>query len=317
MTSLALLVSPRSKSAYFNDTLTIAEAELGRLYPDTDIVQYRIGEMEFLELTLPEYDAQALARLSFVYGVFEKQGDQLLPLAVSADFQLHEDFVFGAKFKGKTNELLTQMLINVGLSYLDYQDVRNVKLLDPMCGRATTLLWALRYGMSAKGIEQDAKALDDVRQNVKKWCKVHRQKHSFKDGFVGGKATKGNKGKFIEFEAQDAAMRIITGNASECAVLLNNEKFDLIVSDLPYGVQHFTTAKTRNPLAVLKECAPGWRDSLKRHGVLVLAFNAYLPKRKEQIAVFEEAGSEAQPYTAAHRMSESIVRDVLVLKHKA
>ena len=315
MKNLALLISPRAKSAYFNDLVEVAKAELGWLIGSDKTVTYKkIGAMEFLEVESDEDQLSALSQLSFVYGIFEYQNEQLIPLAIEPAFNLHEDFVFGAKFKGKTNELLTQLLINVGLHSIEYKNIADVKLLDPMCGRATTLLWGMRYGMKTKGIEQDAKALADIRLNVKKWSKIHRQKHQFKDGFVGGKSTKGNNGKFIEFEANDTSMRVITGDSTEAATLLKNERFHLIVTDLPYGVQHFTTNQTRNPIAVLQGCAKDWIESLKPGGVMVLAFNRNIPRRKELIAVFTEHGLKPMAFTAPHQMSESIIRDIVILK---
>lgn len=317
MQKLALLLSPRAKSAYFNDLVDVATAELSWLIgADQNIAHRKVGPMEFLEIET-EVDAEQLASLSAlssIHGIFECKGDQLFPLTVEPAFNLHEDFVFGAKFKGKTNEILTQLLINVGLQSITYKDIADVKLLDPMCGRATTLLWGMRYGMKTKGIEQDAKALADIRQNVKKWCKVHRQKHQFKDGFVGGKSTKGSAGKFIEFTADDSSMRVITGDSTNAASLLKNEKFHLIVTDLPYGVQHFTTQQTRNPLEVLRACATDWVASLKPGGVMVLAFNLNIPKRKDLLSVFTDHGLQILNFAAPHRMSESIVRDVVVLR---
>lgn len=314
MKSLALLISPQAKSAFFNDYIAVAKAELAWFIGDQPIAYKKIAAMDFLEVEVAEEQLPLLASLSFVYGIFERYEEQLLPLSIDASFAMHEDFVFGAKFRGKTNELLTQMLINVGLRSITYKSVSDVKLLDPMCGRATTLLWGMRYGMKCKGIEQDVKALGDIRQNVKKWCKVHRQKHKLTEGFVGAKDNKSNKGKFVDFAAENASMRVITGDTINAGSLLKGEKFHLLVSDLPYGVQHFTTSKTRNPLAVLKLCARDWYESLKPEGVMVLAFNSYMPKREELIALFEEHGMQALEFSAAHRMSESIVRDVVILK---
>ena len=314
MKSIALLISPRVKSAFFNDYIDVAKAELAWLIGPQEITYTKIGQMDFFEIKAREEQFKQLASLSFVYGIFEQQNNQLVPLPINTSFELHEDFVFGAKFKGKTNEILTQMLINVGLQSIDYQHTPDVKLLDPMCGRATTLLWAMRYGMKAKGIEQDPKALADIRQNVKKWCKIHRQKHQFKEGSVGAKANKQNKGKFIDFSANNTTIRVIAGDSTDACSLLNGEKFHLLISDLPYGVHHFTTNKTRNPLTVLKACAHDWSESLKPDGVMVLAFNSYLPKRKDLIAAFKEHRMQAFEFSAPHRISESIVRDVVILK---
>ncbi len=314
MKKLYLLISPRAKSAYFNDYIEVAQAELSALVRTEALSYVKIGDMDFFTFEVDEALLAPLMRLSFAYGLFESLDEKLVPLSITSGFDLHEDFVFGSKFKGKTNELLTQMLINVGLQNIEYKELSKVKLLDPMCGRATTLLWAMRYGIKAKGIEQDPKALLDIRQNVKKWAKVHRQKHEFKEGYVGGKPSKDAKGKFIDFSTNHVSMRVITGNSANAVSLLNGEKFDLLATDIPYGVQHFTTDHTRNPLAVLETCAQGWSDSLKLHGVMVIAFNRYIPKRQELISLFEPYGMQALEFSAQHRMSESIVRDIVVFK---
>jgi hypothetical protein len=314
--TLTLLISPLAKSAFYGAFVEIAKAELTWLLGAQEVHYKRVGAMDFFEIQASAQQLPQMASLASIYGIFECQAGRLVPLPVNSPFELHEDFVFGAKYRGKTNELLTQLLINVGLRSIEYSAVSDVKLLDPMCGRATTLLWAMRYGMQAKGIEQDAKALADIRQNVKKWCKIHRLKHRFEEGFVG-KANRQNRGKFISFAANNASMRVIAGDSANAGSLLRGEKFNLLVSDLPYGIQHFTTEKTRNPLAVIKACAQGWSASLKPGGAMVLAFNSYSPKRDELIEVFADYQMEALDFSAAHRMSESIVRDVVILKKKA
>lgn len=316
MKNLALLISPLAKNAYFNDYIDVCKMELAGCIGEQEVEYQAVAAMGFFNILAADEQLSELAKLSFVYGIFERVGDQLTPLLIDTGFDLHENFVTGAKFKGKTNEMLTQMLINVGLQHIDYKDVADVKLLDPMCGRATTLLWGMRYGMKCKGIEQDRKALDDIRQNVKKWCKVHRQKHKLIEGHVS-KAIKHGRGKFLDFSVNDASMRVIHGDSVQAPALLKGEKFHLVVSDLPYGVQHFTTDKTRNSLDVVADCAQGWIDSLKPGGALVLSFNRYIPKRDELIAVFTELGLQASAFSAAHRMSESIVRDVIVLTKPA
>ncbi|NRB38756.1 MAG: hypothetical protein HRU20_09865 [Pseudomonadales bacterium] len=313
MKPIALLISPEAKSAYFKDYLDVAKQELKTVFGDIDVAYKCIGSLDFFHISCAEDDLQRLTRLSFVQGLFSVENEKYIPLDLSGDFPLHADFVFGSKYRGKTNERLTQLLINIGLSSIDATDSSKVKLLDPMCGRATTLLWAMRYGIKAKGIEQDAQALAEIRQSLKKWTKLHRQKHQLKEGFTG-KANKKDLGKFLEFNAEGSSMKVIVGDAINANDILKGERFDLIVSDLPYGIQHFTTSNTRNPLAVLKECLPQWKASLKPGGAIVLAFNSYIPKRAELISAFAEQGLAAQDFSIPHRMSESIVRDVVVFK---
>lgn len=310
---IAILVSPVASGAYFNETLEVAQKEFMHCVGYFELKIENLCGMQFLITQLPQTKLSHLARLSFVQGVFIYENGALTPIEIDAGFNLHSDFVFGSKYKGKTNEVLTQLLLNVGLSYTKEKDLSKLKLLDPMCGRGTTLMWAMRYGIKSKGIEQDANAILDFRTFAKKWTKLHRQKHVLKEGFIG-KANKQNKGKFVDFTTNDVTTRIINGNATTACDLLKREKQHLIISDIPYGVQHFTTEKTRNPIAVLTECAPQWVELLHKGGVLVIAFNKYIPKRKELIAVFEDAGLTALDFEAPHRMSESIYRDIVVLR---
>lgn len=321
MKKIAAQISPEAKSAYFKDYLQVAEQELQLVTGGMDIKYRQAGPLEFFELECEESYIPRLLRLSFVQGLYSIEGNgeevALVPIDKLADFRLHEDFVFGSKYRGKTNERLTQMLINVGLSAIANDSgtdlAKGVKLLDPMCGRATTLLWAMRYGIAARGIEQDVKAIADIRQSLKKWSKLHRQKHKLADGFIG-KPKKNGAGKFLDFSAEDTAMRVVVGDARQADRIFKKEKFDLLVSDLPYGVQHFTTDKTRNPLAVIRDSVSAWKQCLKSRGAIVLAFNSYIPKRKALIEAFELAGFEALLFSAPHRMSESIVRDVVIFR---
>ena len=317
---IVLLLSPYTKAAFFREHLVISKIEvLGFLTQhneNTQIEETNIGGMDFLHIDIKERNIPYLFNLSCVQGVFKQHNGALTPIEHESNFFLHEDFIWGSKFKGKTNETLTQFMLNIGLQQLQLpiEKQNTVKLLDPMCGRATTLLWGMRYGLHTKGIEQDAKALDDIRQQVKKWCKVHRQKHSFKEGYVN-KANKKNQGKFIDFAIEHASMRVIHGDTQDTSTHLKGEKFHLIVSDIPYGVQHFTTKNTRNSLAVIQESAEGWSQSLKPNGIIALAFNRYIPKREELLTAFTAFASDTG-IQAEHRMSESIVRDIVVLRKK-
>ena len=146
--------------------------------------------------------------------------------------------------------------------------------------------------------------------------KLHRQKHKMDEGSIG-KANKNEVGRFLQFSAADCSMKVIVGDTRSAADTLKGEQFNLLVSDLPYGVQHFTTANTRNPLPVLQQSVEQWKQCLKPGAAIVLAFNNYLPRRTALVEAFESAGLEAQRFSAPHRMSESIVRDVVVFKAKS
>lgn len=305
--TLTVLISPEARSAYFADYLSVAEAELRLCCPDASFAHRSIGGMDFFDIE--GGDRLALARLSFVQGLFERQGDMLRPLESAPDWALHRDFIFGSKFKGKTNERLTQMLLNLGLAVIG-KAPSETTLLDPMCGRATTLLWAMTYGMRGFGIDEDKTAIPDVERNVKKWTKLTRTKHKIETGFLTKKNKRGD-GAFFDFKAGGTSMRMVQGDGSDIAARFRKQRFDLIVSDLPYGVQH-TSNTSRNPLETIEKCALAWPDHLAPGGAVVLAFNRNNPKRKTLETAFSQAGWQVSEFEAPHRMSESIVRDVLI-----
>lgn len=318
----ALLISPVAKSAYFADYISVAKAELKYSLGVNKCSLERTGALEFLVTSVSEDSESFLSnamQLSFVMGVFEKTPNGLTPIDSQPSYTLDENFVFGSKYRGKTNEHLTQLLLNLSLASIEEKDYSKIKVLDPMCGRATTLMWALRYGICSKGIERDAQALPEIRQHLKKRCKLHRQKHSLKEGFVN-KANKSQSGKFIEFTALDKKQnteyktQIICGDAREAHQLLNAEKFQIITSDLPYGLQHTTGDGKRNPIETLNECALSWKQCLKPGGVITLSFNKYIPKRDAIIEAFSSVGLEPSSFEAPHRMSESIVRDIVIFR---
>ena len=71
-----------------------------------------------------------------------------------------DDLVTIQKYPGKTNEQFTKLLLNVTLlasaSAGEMLD-RRLRVLDPLCGRGTTLNQALTYGYDAAGLDLDGK----------------------------------------------------------------------------------------------------------------------------------------------------------------
>lgn len=313
MSELALLISPEAKSAYFHAAVDVAQREFAWLMPELSCDVEQCGPFTFLLTDAEESQWPQLARLSFCQGLFLRDGDRLMPLTTEPQWALHDDFVFGSKFRGKTNERLTQLLLNVGLAALPDYARAQAKVLDPMAGRATTLLWSMRYGLDSWGIESDTKARGEVRQIFKKWCKIHRQKHQVAEGVLGNKRGK-KDGQFLELSVAAGRLRLAQGDARDAPQLFPKEKFDLLVSDLPYGVQHLASGGARNPLTLIEQCLPGWKTVMKKHSCLVLAFNTYMPNRGELEHLLAQQHFEVLDFSAAHRMSESIVRDVIIAR---
>ncbi|MBN2529795.1 MAG: hypothetical protein JXR76_25615 [Deltaproteobacteria bacterium] len=316
---LKLLISPLAGGAFFNECVDVAISEfkevLGARITDECTVQHeRIGTMDFVNVGLGEDSFSALARLSFIQGAFVDNGEGgLIPLTLRPDFPLPKSMVFGWKYQGKTNELVTQLALNLALHHADTGRAPQT-LLDPMAGKGTTLFWALQYGLNATGIEKDASALSAVHAQLKKQCKLHHIKHTAAHGSVGQK-NKGSMGKFIKYDLAKQTFRLVTGDSCDAPELLQKQRFDIIVCDLPYGVQ-FKAGPKRSPLDTVAACAKNWLACLREGGAMALVFNNYQPKREELAALFSKLDTVVHPFSAPHRMSESIVRDILIISRK-
>ena len=309
----AFLISPRAEAAFFAEAMKVAREELAGVEGVTEVEERRFGDMAFLQAEISDDVLPVVLRLACVQGAFAVEGGALVPLDRGAGFALHPDFVWGEKYRGKTSETLTQLLINLCLQEMPGRGPGGLRLLDPMAGRGTTLLWAMRFGMRATGVEQEAGALVEFRRGLKKWTKIHRQKHKLSEGWVQ-KANRRGRGKYVEFSAEGTTARLICGPTGELRDLTQRKPFDLIVADAPYGVEHKGPGGTRNPLEVLAEAAPGWAAALAPGGAMALAFNAYIPKREALVAAFDGLGLEVVERDLRHRMSEAILRDVLVMR---
>jgi hypothetical protein len=304
------LISPLTKAAYFDAYLDVAVAEFEACGFEVN-AKSQLGEFDFFDVDASEDDLRKLTRLSVVQGLFSFEGEAMLPLNVGPEFSYPEALVYGQKYQGKTNELVTQLAINVGLQALPTQ-TRKLSLLDPMAGRGTTLLWALRYGLDARGIEIDKKAAELFYAHVKKQCKLERVKHSGQRGRIGKQKKQGD---FSRFKFGEQSLIVINADSRQ-PEWCEGKRFDLVVTDLPYGIQH-TGDMRRSSMSVVEECVPGWCQSLKSGGAMVIVFNDYQTKRSQLSALFQAHGLEVQGFAAPHRMSEAIVRDLIVFKNAA
>ena len=123
----------------------------------------------------------------------------MTPLPILPNFALHEDFVLAVNIEENQRDTYA-LLLNVGLATIQNDiPLSTTTILDPMCGRGTSLLWSLRYGVPSFGLEVDPKAMEDIQRNLKKWTKIHRQKHSLRQSFLGVKPNKKKQGVCIDF----------------------------------------------------------------------------------------------------------------------
>src|SRR5436190_16093817 len=190
MTEYALLISPSVNRVYADASVRLTCAELavfgdaglgGRI---TGIAEARIGGVPYVTFQadgLTARDIAFLSNLSSLYALFERAGDLLRPLAVTPLDRFDSDLLTIQKYVGKTNEQFTRLLLNVTIlatadpaAMLD----RRLRVLDPMCGRGTTLNQALMYGYHAAGIDVDSKDFDAYATFIRTWLKNKRLKHT-------------------------------------------------------------------------------------------------------------------------------------------
>lgn len=287
---------------------------------------------------ISDYDLEVLSRLSFVFALYEEvvQGEEsyLVPVAQDDYHYLDSKISSLLKYQGKTNELFTKMMINVGLLSSDFTHHDKLSLLDPVAGRGTTLYEGTVYGMDVTGVEIDAKSSLAITQFFKKYLQDERYKHTSSRRAVAGK----NKAEAIYSESFEYArdkvdfksentrknFSIVTGPSQDSAKYFKNESFNLIVGDLPYGVAHGNTSDsssrsiTRNPSELITECLPQWQKVLKRGGVIVLAWNSFLISREKLAKIFEASGFQVlsdAPYDAfEHMVDKAIKRDIIVAR---
>ena len=103
--------------------------------------------------------------------------------------------------------------------------------------------------------------------------------------------------------------------------LVKKNSCDIIVSDLPYGVQHGNKQTSeskmeRSALELLKEAVPAWKVCLKTKGAMVLSFNEFTMKREDVVKVLQDNGFTVcndAPYIGyLHRVDQSINRNLIV-----
>jgi hypothetical protein len=123
-----------------------------------------------------------LSNLSAGYALFELvDGELLRPVRLHPLARYHDDLITIPKYAGKTNEQFTKLLLNVTvLASASAQSMLDgtVTVLDPLCGRGTTLNQALMYGYHAIGIELDGKDVDAYAAFLRTWLRRKRLKHT-------------------------------------------------------------------------------------------------------------------------------------------
>ncbi len=272
---------------------------------------------------------RALSRHSAICFAAELRDRALVPLRRDRGEYLPDDLSQVLKYKGKTNADFTMMMLHCAKAASDFaRSDAPLCVLDPLCGKATTLFCAMQEGDNAVGVELNAKALAETDAYFERFLKMHRLKHRRESG--SQTMAGGGSARRITYTLADTpenmkqgdtrTLSLINGDATRLNSLLRQESCHLLVSDLPYGVQHAPReGKGISSLqklvgALLRSCMP----VLKRGGVVALAFNANTLRRPEVARAMREAGLsvlEDRPYNDfSHWVEQAVERDVIVAR---
>ena len=330
----ALLVSPSSNRVYGQSAAALAVAELGVVSEQVlggalrEIREQTLGSVAYVTFEAAELGDIALewlSNLAATFALFRFDEGRLLPLELRRWDQLDSDLVSIQKYSGKTNETFTKLLLNVTLAASGFaQAPRGLSVLDPLCGRGTTLNQALTYGFHATGVEHDAKDFEAYSLFIQRWVKDQRLKHETARGSV-----KGHPKLDLQFGLDKARYKagetlracFVNADTASCAQVFQPRSFDLIVTDAPYGVQHGSQGKSgmsRRPLELLNEAIPIWKNLLRPGGAIGIAWNTLVARREQLASLLTQSGLsvlDSPAYRAfQHRVDSSIDRDLIVAR---
>src|SRR5688500_3250532 len=109
--------------------------------------------------------------------LFERGGDSLRPVELPRRDRFDADLLTILKYSGKTNEVFTKLLLNVAV-WSGAERAGPLHVLDPMCGRGTTLNQVLMNGWHAAGLDVDDRDFEAYTAFLKQWLKAKRLKHT-------------------------------------------------------------------------------------------------------------------------------------------
>ncbi|PZF82866.1 SAM-dependent methyltransferase [Micromonospora endophytica] len=342
-----MLILPSSNRVYAGASVELTRAEL-KIFGDS-VLGGRIGAVETTTVGgvdyvtfgvdggLDERDAAVLGNLSSAYALFEFVGDLLRPVPLTRLDRFDDDLITIQKYPGKTNEQFTKLLLNLTLLASDWSGellTRRFRVLDPLCGRGTTLNQAMMYGFDAAGLDRDGKDFEAYQAFLTTWLKRKRIKHRVRES---GPVRRERKVVGRRFRVEVAASKeehkagdvqtvdVVSADTTRVGEFFRPESVDLVVADAPYGVQHGSrTAEqglVRDPLALLAAAVPGWVRVLRPGGALGISWNTNVARREAAAEHLAAAGltvlDDGSWQALAHRVDQAIVRDILVARRPA
>jgi hypothetical protein len=342
MPAYALLLRPATNRLYSKGAAVLNAAELsvldeqvlnGKLHSAEPTV---IGGVDYVRFEADEElairDVEHLSNLSSAFALFRIVDEATLePVTLTPLAHLDDDLLTILRYKGKTNEQFTKLLFNVTLAASAHRTDwpgQRLRVLDPVCGRGTSLNQGLVYGFDVDGIEIDRAAYDAYRTFLVTWLKDKRFKHQVhtmpvrRDGKVTGRRFEVVFARDKDEYKADVVQRVrlVNDDTTQIAEHYRKPVFDAVVADLPYGVQHASRARpdarTRHPEELVDAALDGWIAAMKPGAAMGLSYNAKVLGRDLLVDLLGRHG--VSPCTAAgygefsHRVDQAITRDLVV-----
>ncbi len=328
--TLAAQIAPQRSTQYAQLAADLAPHELylSALRPHLQALEsVTLGGQPYLKLTLDQAPDDALravlgsfamTRAFFTYydRLGEHDGPLLAPIDPVFTPPLPMDLALTRRYRGKTNELFTHFLCNVARhsSAFAQRPWHTLRLLDPLAGGGTTLFTALSLGADVVGVEQDAQNvstsvayLRDYMRGAGIGCQI-KEEHLKKRGQRWWCTLKmPDRPRLFVYARGDTAQTD--------QLIVGFKKPHLIVTDLPYGIQHQGALRD-----LLMAALPVWAQVLSEGGALAFAWDATRFARADMIALVESACAlrvlNDPPYDQlAHRVDRVIkTRDVIVAR---
>ncbi len=333
MKKLALKITPQRSAQYASMTEKLAGPELlasplGSTIRQTEAVTF--AGQGYLLVTFDDESAispaaeDILPRLgatSEAYEFFEHIGEEegpfLRPLETSFTPFVPLEMAEIRRYKGKTNEVFTRVLLNIAVFAGAYcnQCTGRLRMFDPLAGGGTTMFLALAAGYDAFGIEHQKQDVETTVVFIRQYLNsIHMP---YKELVERGRRA----GRRYQFEIgrKGATRSLVLVHGDTCEANLHMQEvhggphMHAIVGDLPYGIQHLGEIS-----GMLSKALPVWESMLLPGGSIALAWNA---TRIERAAITELVERHSQlrvrndpPYAQlAHTVDRVIKkRDILV-----
>ena len=338
---LALTITPQRSTQYSNMTEALAAPELlvSPLGPAISSVEpvtlsgqahllVTVDEPTRAETSSPAPTVPAmldiLSRLGATSGVYEYferigevEGPLLRPLEPGFTPFVPLEMAEVRRYKGKTNEVFTRVLLNIAVFAGGYSGrfAERLRVLDPLAGGGTTLFVALAAGYDAFGIESERQDVETTAVFVRQY--LNSEHIPYKELDERGRRA-GRRYQFEVGRKGKTRMLVLAHGDSRQANLHMQEvpggpHMHAIVGDLPYGIQHFGEIAE-----MLRKALPVWERLLLPGGTLALAWNATRIERMAMVELVERHTRlrvrDDPPYTQFVHTVDRVIkrRDVLV-----